>query len=350
MTRDVTGRLAVVIIGGGTGSEHEVSLASAAAIAGALDRDRYDVIELTIGRDGAWAQTGAAPLADDLADAVRVLGRADVAIPALHGPHGEDGTVAALLDLIGVPYVGSGVFAGAVAMDKAATKLIAAAAGVPTARGIQVRSVEDPRLADPRLAAPDSPSAGIRLPVVVKPNRAGSSHGVAVVRDPVGLARAVTDALALDESALVEEFVVGREIDIAVIEHADGSLECGPALEIGVPDGGIFDTAGKYPGDGSPKPDFRVPAELDDPTRAALEAAAVTMFRALGCRGLARVDFFVGDDGPVLNEVNTFPGFTSHSQVPQMFAAAGVDYPALLDILIDTAIVRADGRRIRARV
>ena len=132
------GRLSVVVIGGGTGSEHDVSLASASAIAAALDRERYDVIGLTIERDGAWTQTGAAPLADDLADAVRVLGRADVAIPALHGPHGEDGTVAALLDLVGIPYVGSGVFAGAVAMDKAATKLIAAAAGVRTAPGLLV--------------------------------------------------------------------------------------------------------------------------------------------------------------------------------------------------------------------
>jgi D-alanine-D-alanine ligase len=331
-------RLSVVVIGGGTGSEHEVSLASAAAIAAALDRDRYDVIELTIGHDGAWAQTGAAPLADDLADAVRVLSRADVAIPALHGPHGEDGTVAALLDLIGIPYVGSGVFAGAVAMDKAATKLLAADAGVATAAGIHVHDSADPAAA---LAA-----AGIQLPVVVKPTRAGSSHGVAVVRDPVALEPAVREALALDDSALIEEFVVGREVDVAVIEHADGSLQCGPALEIGVPEGGIFDTAGKYDGE----PDFRIPAPLDDATREQLEQAAMTMFRALGCRGLARVDFFLTPDGALLNEVNTFPGFTSHSQVPRMFAAAGVPYPALLDILIETALVRADGRRIRARV
>ena len=327
------GRLSVVVIGGGTGSEHEVSLASASAIAAALDRERYDVIELTIERGGAWAQTGAAPLADDLVDAVRLLGRADVAIPALHGPHGEDGTVAALLDLVGIPYVGSGVFAGAVAMDKAATKLLAAAAGVRTADGIVVVSAEDPRLRT------------VAFPSVVKPNRAGSSHGVAVVRDAAELTTALDDALALDDSALIERFVRGRELDVAVIEHADGTLECGPVLEIGVPTGGIFDTAGKYDGE----PDFRIPAPLDDATREALEAAAQTMFRALGCRGLARVDFFLTDDQILLNEVNTFPGFTSHSQVPRMFAAAGVDYPALLDLLIDTALVRADGRRIRSR-
>ena len=331
-------RTTVVVIGGGTGSEHEVSLASAAAIAAALDRDRHDVIELTIRRDGVWAQTGAAPLADDLADAVRILGRADVAIPALHGPHGEDGTVAALLDLVGIPYVGSGVFAGSVAMDKSATKLLATAAGVGVARGIQVRDADDPRL------------EVVALPAVVKPNRAGSSHGVTVVRERSDLAAAVHEALALDESALVEDFVTGREIDIAVIERTDGTLECGPALEIGVPEGGIFDSTSKYVGE----PDFRIPAPVDDDTRTALEDAARAMFGALGCRGLARVDFFVvpGTGGPriVLNEVNTFPGFTSHSQVPRMFAAAGVSYPELLEILIETATVRSDGRRIRARV
>jgi D-alanine-D-alanine ligase len=326
-------RISVAVIGGGTGSEHEVSLASASAIAEALDRDRYDVIQLTIGRDGTWAQTGAGPLPDDLADAVRVLGHADVVIPALHGPHGEDGTVSALLDLIGVPYVGSGVFAGAVAMDKAATKLVAADAGVPTASGIQVRSAEDPRL------------AATELPVVVKPTRAGSSHGVAVVRERPQLEPAVRAALALDDSVLVERFVRGREIDIAVVERPDGSLLCGPALEIGVPEGGIFDTADKYEGD----PDFRIPAALSDAERARLEEAALTMFRALGCRGLARVDFFLVDGAPVLNEVNTFPGFTSHSQVPRMFAAAGMSYPELLDLLIASARVRADGRRIRVR-
>ncbi len=331
MSRDL--RTTVVVIGGGTGSEHDVSLASAAAIAAALDRDRHDVIELTIRRDGVWTQTGAAPLADDLADAVRILGRADVAIPALHGPHGEDGTVAALLDLVGIPYVGSGVFAGSVAMDKAATKLLAIAAGVGVASGIQVQDAGDPRLQD------------VALPAVVKPNRAGSSHGVTVVRRRGDLAAAVRDALALDDSALVEVFVTGREIDVAVIERTDGTLECGPALEIGVPEGDVFDTASKYVGE----PDFRIPAPIDDETRLALEDAARTMFRALGCRGLARVDFFVAGQQVLLNEVNTFPGFTSHSQVPRMFAAAGVSYPELLEILIETAMVRSDGRRIRAR-
>ncbi len=343
MTRSTPGRTTVVVIGGGTGSEHEISVASAAAIAAALNRHRYDVIELTIRRDGAWAQglstrPGAAPLADDLADAVRILSRADVAIPALHGPHGEDGTVAALLDLIGIPYVGSGVFAGAVAMDKAATKLLATAAGVAVASGIQVQDADDPRL------------EAIALPVVVKPNRSGSSHGVTVVRTRGELSAAVREALSLDTSALVEEFIAGREIDLAVIERADGSLECGPALEIGVAEGGVFDTTSKYVGE----QDFRIPAPVDESTTLALEDASRTMFRTLDCHGLARVDFFVTNSGSgdriILNEVNTFPGFTSHSQVPRMFATAGVSYPDLLDMLVETALVRSDGRRIRTRV
>jgi D-alanine-D-alanine ligase len=315
----------VVVLGGGVSGEHDVSVSSARSIAAALDRDRYLVVELTIRPDGSWAHTGAGPLAEDLADAVRILERADVVIPALHGTHGEDGTLAGLLDLIGVPYVGSGVFAGAVAMDKWTTKLLAESSGVVTAPALLVT---DP--ADPRLAVVD-------LPVVVKPNRAGSSLGVTYVATAGELRPAVRSALAHDRSALVESAMVGREIDVAVVELADGSLRFGPPLEIVVPHGAIFDLASKYDGE----PDFRIPAELDAPTIESLERSAATMFRALDCAGLARVDFFLTANGLVLNEVNTFPGFTSHSQVPRMFAADGLEYPALLDILIDTAMARS---------
>lgn len=325
--------ITVAVIGGGASSEHEVSLASARAIAGALDRERYEVVELVIRPDGSWASATSGPLSDDLADAVRILQHVDVVIPALHGPRGEDGTMAALLDLVGVPYVGSDVFAGAVAMDKWATKLLAASAGVPVAGGIRVTSADDPAL------------AGVALPAVVKPNRAGSSHGVSLVRETRvdALREAVAAALAFDGSVLVEQVVRGREVDVAVLEHPDGSLTCAPPLEIVVADGGLFDTAGKY----DREPDFRVPATLDDATTADLERAARTMFRALGCQGVARVDFFVTEAGVVLNEVNTFPGFTSRSQVPRMFAAAGVDYPRLLDALIETALAAGRGSRIR---
>ena len=234
----------VVVIGGGTGSEHEVSLASAAAIARALDRSRFEVIELTVRSDGSWWHTGVGPLSEDLSDAVKILENADVAIPALHGPGGEDGTVAALLDLVGIPFVGSGVGPGAVAMDKWLTKLVARELGIRVAPGIRVTDPGDPAL------------AAITTPRVVKPNRSGSSHGVAFVPEPSGLRDAVAAALGLDSSVLVEELVHGREIDVAVIERPDGSLHCAPPLEIVVSGGEVFDTAMKYDGHA----DFRVPA------------------------------------------------------------------------------------------
>lgn len=321
----------VVVIGGGTSSEHEVSLASAAGIAAALDRSRFDVVALTIRPDGSWATADGRDLPDDLAGAVRVLERADVVIPALHGPRGEDGTIAALLDLVGVPFVGSGVGAGALAMSKRATKALAADAGVASAPGLTVRDAADPRLAE------------LPLPAVVKPDRGGSSHGVSLVTERDDLGAAVAAALAFDDDVIVEQLIRGREIDVAVIEHPDGRLECLPALEIVVAGGGLFDEQTKYRGE----PDFRIPAAVDEATRARLERAAVATFRAIGATGLARVDFFVSGGEVLLNEVNTFPGFTSRSQVPRMAAAAGIAYPALVELLVETALARTSTHRIR---
>ncbi len=334
MSGGVTGgAVRIVVIGGGTSSEHTVSLASAAGIAGALDPARFDVVSLTIRPDGSWAGPDGRDLSGDLAGAVAVLERADAAIAALHGPRGEDGTLAALFDLVGIPYVGSGVAAGALAMGKHATKLLAASAGVTSAAGVLVRDATDPRLAE------------LTLPLVVKPDRAGSSHGVTVVREAPELTPAVEAALAYGDEVLVERFVHGREIDVAVLEHPDGRLECLPPLEIVVPGGDIFDAHAKY----DREPDFRIPAAVDADTLAALQTAAIATFRAVGARGLARVDFFATDDGLLLNEVNTFPGFTARSQVPRMAAAAGIDYPALVELLVDTALARADTHRVRRR-
>jgi D-alanine-D-alanine ligase len=302
----VSARLRVAVVGGGQSCEHDVSLASAAAIAGALDPAAYDVVRVTIGRDGAWSPGG-------LAGAVELLGGCDVVLPALHGPRGEDGTVAALCELAGVPYVGSGVGAGALAMDKWATKLVARSLGIGVAPDV--------------LLTPGS-SYTWTHPVVVKPVAAGSSHGVALVAAPEELAPALEAAFALDDRVLVEDVVVGREVDLAVLGRPDGRRVVAPALEV-VADG-IFDTGTKY--DGSAQ--FRVPAPLADPEREALETAAVRVYDALGCAGVARVDFFLTDAGPVLNEVNTMPGFTEESQVPKMFAAAGTSYADLLDLLI----------------
>lgn len=306
-------RTRVVVIGGGQNSEHEVSLASAAAVAGALDPASYDVVRLTIDPEGVWRDGDLRPIG--LAGAVGVLGSGAVVIPVLHGPRGEDGAVAALCDLAGVPYVGSGVGAGALAMDKWATKQVARALGIAVA-------------GDVLLTRATAASYAFTHPVVVKPVAAGSSHGVSLVRTAADLRGALDGALELDGRVLVEEVVVGREVDLAVLGRPDGSRVVAPALEI-VTDG-LFDEVTKY--DGSA--DFRVPAELADTDLKALEEAAVAMYDALGCAGVARIDFFLTDQGPVLNEVNTMPGFTEQSQVPKMFAAAGTSYADLLDLLV----------------
>ncbi|GAA5020693.1 D-alanine--D-alanine ligase family protein [Actinopolymorpha pittospori] len=310
-------RTRVAVIGGGQNSEHEVSLASAAAVASALEEAGYDVVRLRIDRSGDWYGGEERPVG--LAGAVEVLRTCDVTIPVLHGPHGEDGTLAALCELAGVRYVGSGVRAGALAMDKWATKLVAEAVGIATAPAVL-------------LAAATAPTYAWTRPVVVKPVASGSSQGVSLVREPSGLSAALDAALALDDRVLVEDVVTGREIDLAVLRRPDGSHLVAPALEIVVD--GLFDFDAKYGGGA----DFRIPAELADVERKTLEEAAVTMFDALGCSGVARVDFFWTDKGPVLNEVNTMPGFTEHSQVPKMFAAAGTSYADLLDLLVRDAL------------
>ena len=312
----------VAVVGGGANAEHDVSLASAAAAREAL-APTHDVVALTIAPDGRWSVEGTAV---SFAEAVAVVATCDVLLPAVHGPHGEDGTLAALADLAGVACVGSGVRAGAVGMDKWVTKLVAAAVGVAVADGRVVRDVAE------AVAAP-------RLPAVVKPVACGSSHGVRRVDTVAELEEAVAVALGLDDRVLVEEVVTGREIDVAVLRRADGTTLVSPPLEIGHA-GAVFDTATKY--DGSAR--FVVPAVLDPADADRLAAAALTVVDALGCEGVARVDFFLTADGPVLNEVNTMPGLTAHSQVPQMFAAVGLTYPELVAGLVAQARVRHASR------
>ncbi|MCD4534106.1 D-alanine--D-alanine ligase [Nocardioides sp. cx-169] len=318
----MSARPRVAVIGGGQSCEHEVSLASAASVAGALDPAAYDVVRLTIDPHGIWLDGGHRPIG--LSGAAHVLRGCDVVLPVVHGPRGEDGTLAALCDLAGLPYVGSGVGAGALAMDKWATKLVAEAVGIRTAPAVL-------------LTAATAPTYLWTHPVVVKPVAAGSSHGVSLVERPEQLAEALDAALALDDRVLVEDLLVGREVDIAVIARPDGSRLPSPPLEVVVD--GLFDHDAKYGGGA----DFRVPAALTEAEGKAVEDAALAVFDALGCRGVARVDFFVTDTGVVLNEVNTMPGFTAHSQVPRMYAAAGLPYPALLDLLVRDALATPCG-------
>jgi len=313
-------RTRVAVIGGGASCEHEVGLASAAAVASALDPRRFDVVSLTITREGRWLDRSGQPYPRGLSDAASDLQRCDVVFPAVHGPHGEDGTLAALCELAGVPFVGSGVRAGALAMDKWATKLVATTLGIRTAPAL---------LVTPALRLVET-----ACPVVVKPVSAGSSFGVTRVEHPADVAAAVAAAFQLDDRVLVEQLMVGREIDVAVLARPDGSRIVAPPLEIVVDRDALFDTDRKY--DGSA--DLRVPGDLDDVVRKELEAAAVAMFDGLGCAGVARVDFFVTRDGLVLNEVNTMPGLTERSQVPRMFAELGIAYAALIEMLVSDAL------------
>ncbi|PWN00897.1 D-alanine--D-alanine ligase [Nocardioides silvaticus] len=310
--------LRVAVIGGGTSCEHDVSLASAGAAGAALTEAGHDVVPLTIDRDGLWRDGDGSPIG--LAGATEVLRGCAVAVPMLHGPGGEDGTLAALCDLVAVPYVGSALGASAIAMDKWVTKLVAEAVGVPTAPGRLVTRATAGEVA-------------FSHPVVVKPVAAGSSYGVSMVRDASELSAALDAAFAVDDRVLVEDVVVGREIDLAVLGRSDGSRTVPPALEIVVPESGIFDLESKY--DGSAV--FKIPAPVTEAEQEALERAAVAVYDAVGCSGIARVDFFLTDTGPVLNEINTIPGFTEHSQVPRMFAADGMSYSDLLDVMVREA-------------
>jgi D-alanine-D-alanine ligase len=309
------------IIGGGANSEHEVSLASADSIASTAAAN-HDIIHLTIGRAGHWTTDRGDALAVDAA--VRILRTCDVVFPALHGVNGEDGMAAALLTAIGVPYIGSDIGAGAIGMDKWVTKLIASELGIGTAPGTLVRAGERPTATLPE------------LPVVVKPVAAGSSHGVSFVDSAAEVDAAVIAAFEHDDRVLIEEAVMGREVDIAVLERSDGSLTVSPTLEIDLGGDDVFGTERKYGGTAR----FVVPANVSPATRAELESCARRLFRALGCRGIARFDFFVTNTRLVLNEVNTMPGFTAESQVPRMFGAMGMPYADLIDALIETAMAR----------
>lgn len=314
---------AVVVIGGGQSIEHDVSLASAAAVASVLsEAAEYEVTSLTIARDGLWHRDST-PLGEgvgaSLATAVELISHVDVVFPAVHGPDGEDGTLAALSRLADVPMVGSGVGASAFGMNKWVTKLVAEHIGIPTAPAYVV---------DPSRRLPE-----IDRDVVVKPVSSGSSNGVSVVRSAAELAAAVAAAGSLDDRILIEPVITGREIDVAVIREADGTVWSPPPLEI--LGGGIFTTEAKY--DGSAE--FSIPADLTDTELLTLTSTARAVYEALGCRGVARIDFFLTTEGPVLNEVNTMPGLTTQSQVPRMFAAADVGYRDLVERLLTAAVV-----------
>ena len=356
---------------GGRSNEHAISCVSAGSILRNLDPQRYDVVAIGITAEGAWVLTDADPDALTIrggrlprvtassgtelalpADPRRhgevvslgrhpgqVLTAVDVVFPVLHGPCGEDGTIQGLLELAGVPYVGAGVLASAAGMDKEFTKKLLAADGLPIGDHVVLRPPRhtlDPRERD-RLG----------LPVFVKPARGGSSIGVSRVSTWAELAAAIADARRHDPKVIVEAAVPGRELECGVLEFPDGSVAASTVGEIRVEgvkgrEDGFYDFATKYLDDVA---ELDVPAKVDDDVSEAVRRLAIRAFRAIDCQGLARVDFFLTEEGPLINEVNTMPGFTTISMYPRMWAASGVDYPTLLATMVQTALARGTGLR-----
>jgi D-alanine--D-alanine ligase len=345
-------RIDLVILFGGQSAEHDVSCVSAAHVMRAADPGRYRVVPVGISRDGGWSlataaqaalATGSAALPTRLEaggeamSPVELLGGTGttVVLPLLHGPMGEDGTVQGLLELLGVPYVGSGVLGSAVGMDKGIAKQLLAAAGIAQAR---FRAVRDADVSSD-LAAELATDLG--LPLFVKPANMGSSVGVSKARTVEEVAAAVDLALTYDEWVVIEEAITGREIEVAVLGNVDPRASVPGEI---VPGAEFYDYADKYETDSARTV---VPAALGPADSEAVRALAVQVFRVLRGDGLARVDFFFeeGGRGFLVNEVNTMPGFTPISMYPKLWIASGVSYAELIDELVRLAIDRHARRR-----
>ncbi|CAL9312443.1 D-alanine--D-alanine ligase family protein [Streptomyces griseoincarnatus] len=367
----------VAVVFGGRSSEHGISVVTAGAVLKAIDRTRYDVLPIGITQDGRWALTAdepermaiaerRTPSVDQLAESTegavvlpvdpadrevvysepgsvpKALGEVDVVFPVLHGPYGEDGTLQGLLELSGIPYVGSGVLSSAVGQDKEYMKRVFTSFGLKVGPYLVIR---------PREWTQDEAAARKRIvdfagehgwPLFVKPARAGSSIGITKVDGLSGLDDAVAEARRHDPKILVEAALRGREIECGVLEFEDGPRASLPA-EIPPPDThAYYDFEAKYI-DSTPGV---VPAPLTDEETAEVRRLAVEAFDAASCEGLVRADFFLTEDGEfVINEINTMPGFTPISMYPQMWQATGVSYQELVDLLIQAALRRSTGLR-----
>jgi len=345
-------RIRVAILMGGRSSEREISLASARSVISALDPARYERLPLEIGRDGRWALPSAESLqelgaggggdgTDPAAGAAStlpvpasgrapaaLLGEVDVVFPVLHGPFGEDGTVQGLLELAGVPYVGAGVLASALCMDKDVFKSVLRDKGIPVARSATLRPgdpVETP----------------FGFPVFVKPARLGSSVGISKAHDDAELAEAVELAFRHDEKVLVEEFVAGIEVECGVLGNLGDAVASLPGEIVAHAD--WYDYSAKYDEGGM---ELVVPARITPEQVARVRELCVAAFAATECEGMARADCFVTGDGEVLvNELNTIPGFTATSVYAKLFEATGIGYAELLDRLVALALERHDRRR-----
>jgi D-alanine-D-alanine ligase len=310
----------VAVLAGGRSSEHDVSLASAESVRAGLAEGGHEPIDVRIDRDGRWT-SGGEPL--HLEPAAGLLG-ADVVFPALHGPFGEDGTVQGLLELLDVPYVGAGVLASSLSMDKAVFKDLMAAHGVPQVEYSVVR------------AHPGRDSLG--PPVFVKPARLGSSVGISRAISEVELDRALALAFEHDPVVVVERMATGMEVECSVLGNREP--EASTPGEIVIRKGDWYDYEAKYTDGGM---ELVVPART--PHLEEVRRLAVEVFKIVGCSGMARVDFFVTEDGVLVNELNTIPGFTATSVYAKLWEASGVPYPELLDRLIALALERHEEER-----
>ena len=353
----------MAVLFGGRSSEHAISCVSAGNVMAAIDRNLYNVIPIGITTDGKWllqdddAQlaiaggtlpeiTSGSPLQVTSVPGAAITGSEllssiDVVFPLLHGPWGEDGTIQGFLELAAIPYVGSGVYASAASMDKLHMKAAFRAAGLPVGPYAAVRPRQWERARDAVLAS----LSQLPMPLYVKPARAGSSVGITKVKRSDDLVAAIEVARQHDPKVIVEAGIEGgREIECAVLVDRDGTPRASVLGEIRVDAAHEFyDFAAKYLDDGA---ELIVPADLPQTVAERVRQLAVQAFEALDCEGLARVDFFVRDNGDVIiNEVNTMPGFTPISMYPRLWAATGVDYPELIDTLIRDALRRGTGLR-----
>ncbi len=367
----------VAVVFGGRSSEHAISVLTAGAVLRAIDRTKYDVLPIGITTDGRWALTADDPERMAIADRVlpsveqlaesadgtvvlpvdpasrevvyaepgavpKALGEVDVVFPVLHGPYGEDGTLQGLLELSGVPYVGAGVLASAVGMDKEYMKRVFVSFGLPVGPYVVIRPREwerDPAAARKKVV---DFAAEHGWPVFVKPARAGSSMGISKVDDISGLAEAMEEARRHDPKVIVEALLSGREIECGVLEFEDGPRASVPAWIPPVTAHDFYDFEAKY----IDSAEGVVPAPLTEQETAEVRRLAIAAFEAASCEGLVRADFFLTDEGEfVINEINTMPGFTPISMYPRMWQESGVSYPELIDRLLQAALRRSTGLR-----
>lgn len=345
----------IALLYGGQSSEHSVSCVTALGVLSAIDQSEYRVIQVGITKSGRFTESAvnlgwtldqhpevsesASEIAFKPGSSAVVLSsgetvQIDLAFPVLHGPNGEDGSVQGLLQLMGVPYVGNGVLASSLAMEKSKAKAVFRDAGISVADELVI---ERTNWQLDRAGELSKARQFAKFDVFVKPSRSGSSVGVTLVRDHAALEQAIELALSLDQTALVEQRVFGREVECSVLEQPGGELIVSLAGEIVVTGREFYDYEAKYLDGGA---DLLVPTELSSAELAEMHDLAVRAFRALGCSGLARTDFFLTDSGFVLTEVNTMPGFTPISMYPSLFAASGVSYRQLVQTLIETGLAK----------